>query len=130
MKYKFALFILAVFVLATSCRPTKYVPQGEYLLNRVKIEVDNKDVKSQSLQPYLRQHPNHKTFGIIGLPLAIYNMSGTKDNRWNRFMKRMGTPPVVYDSTLTEKSRNEILKAMNNKGYINAEVDVDTFFNR
>ena len=62
MKYKFALFILTVFMLATSCQPTKHVPQGEYLLNRVKIEVDAKDVKSQSLHPYLRQHPNHKTF--------------------------------------------------------------------
>ena len=126
MKYKFALFILTVFVLATSCRPTKHVPQGEYLLNRVKIEVDNKDVKSQSLQPYLRQQPNHKTFGIIGLPLAFYNMSGTKDNRWNRFMRKIGTPPVIYDTTLTEKSRNEILKAMKNKGYIDADVSVDT----
>ena len=113
-------------MLATSCRPTKHVPQGEYLLNRVKIEVDNKEVKSQSLHPYLRQQPNHKTFGIIGLPLAFYNMSGTKDNRWNRFMRKIGTPPVIYDSTLTEKSRKEILKAMNNKGYIDAEVTVDT----
>ena len=113
-------------MLATSCRPTKHVPQGEYLLNRVKIELDNKDVKSQSLHPYLRQQPNHKTFGIIGLPLAFYNMSGTKDNRWNRFMRKIGTPPVIYDTTLTEKSRNEILKAMKNKGYIDAEVSVDT----
>ena len=126
MKYKFTLLVLLVCMLATSCRPTKHVPQGEYLLNRVKIEVDNKEVKSQSLHPYLRQQPNHKTFGIIGLPLAFYNMSGTKDNRWNRFMRKIGTPPVIYDSTLTEKSRKEILKAMNNKGYIDAEVTVDT----
>ena len=122
MKYKFTLLVLLVCMLATSCRPTKHVPQGEYLLNRVKIEVDNKEVKSQSLHPYLRQQPNHKTFGIIGLPLAFYNMSGTKDNRWNRFMRKIGTPPVIYDSTLTEKSRKEILKAMNNKGYIDAEI--------
>ncbi|MBO5721272.1 MAG: BamA/TamA family outer membrane protein [Bacteroidales bacterium] len=126
MKIKYSLFIIIVLLLVSSCQPTKHVPQGEYLLDRVKIEVDNKDVKSQSLKPYLRQHPNHKTFGIIGLPLALYNLSGTKDNRWNRFMRKIGTPPVIYDSTLTEKSKNEILKAMNNKGYINAEVDVDT----
>ena len=113
-------------MLATSCRPTKHVPQGEYLLNQVKIEVDNKSIKSQSLQPYLRQHPNHKTFGVIGLPLAFYNMSGTKDNRWNKFMRKIGTPPVIYDSILTEKSRCEILKAMKNRGYAEAEVAVDT----
>ncbi len=126
MKFKITLFILSVLLLATSCRPTKHVPQGEYLLNRVKIEVDNKDVKSSSLKPYLRQQPNHKTFGIIGLPLAFYNMSGTKDNRWNRFMRKIGTPPVIYDSTLTEKSRVEIQKAMKNKGYAEAEVTADT----
>jgi outer membrane protein assembly factor BamA len=126
MKFKFALFLFAVLLLVSSCQPTKHVPQGEYLLNKVKIEVDNKSVKPQSLKPYLRQTPNHKTFGIIGLPLAFYNMSGTKDNRWNRFMRKIGTPPVIYDSTLTEKSRNQIKKAMNNKGYVDAEVTVDT----
>ena len=89
-------------MLVTSCQPTKHVPEGEYLLNKVKIEVDNKSVKPQSLKPYLRQTPNHKTFGVIGLPLAFYNMSGTKDNRWNRFMRKIGAPPVIYDSTLTE----------------------------
>ena len=113
-------------MLVTSCQPTKHVPEGEYLLNKVKIEVDNKSVKPQSLKPYLRQTPNHKTFGVIGLPLAFYNMSGTKDNRWNRFMRKIGAPPVIYDSTLTEKSRNQIKKAMNNKGYVDAEVTVDT----
>ncbi len=126
MKLKLTLFIVVVLLLATSCQPTKHVPQGEYLLDRVKIEVDNNSVKPQSLKPYLRQHPNHKTFGVIGLPLAFYNMSGTKDNRWNRFMRKIGTPPVIYDSTLTEKSRTEIQKAMKNKGYIESEVNVDT----
>lgn len=117
-------------MVATSCRPTKHVPQGDYLLNKVKIVVDNKNIKSQSLKPYLRQHPNHKTFGVIGLPLAFYNMSGTKDNRWNKFMRKIGTPPVIYDSTLMEKSRSEILKAMNNRGYMEAEVEVDTFIKK
>ena len=41
-------------------------------------------------------------------------------------MRKIGTPPVIYDSTLTEKSRNQIKKAMNNKGYVDAEVTVDT----
>lgn len=123
--YKFLLFI-AIIMLASSCRPTKHVPKGEYLLNKVKIVVDDNEIKSQSLKPYLRQQPNHKTFGIIGLPLALYNLSGSKENRWNKFMRRIGTPPVIYDSLLTDKSKSEILKAMNNMGYMEAEVKVDT----
>ena len=126
MNLRFFSISALIILLVCGCSPTKHVPKGEYLLDRVKITVDDKRIKSSDLKPYLRQTPNHKTFGIIGLPLALYNLSGSKDNRWNRFMQRIGTPPVVYDSPLTEKSVEEIEKAMSNRGFMEARVEVDT----
>ena len=126
MNLRFFSISALIILLVCGCSPTKHVPKGEYLLDRVKITVDDKRIRSSDLKPYLRQTPNHKTFGIIGLPLALYNLSGSKDNRWNRFMQRIGTPPVVYDSLLTEKSVEEIEKAMSNSGFMEARVEVDT----
>lgn len=41
-------------------------------------------------------------------------------------MRKMGTPPVIYDSILTIRSQKEIKKALSNRGYENAVVTVDT----
>lgn len=95
-------------------------------MNKVSVTSDNKNVKSSELKSYVRQEPNHKTFGLVGLPLFFYNLSGDKDTRWNRWLRKVGTPPVIYDPDLTEKSRLEITKALRNRGYENAVVTVDT----
>lgn len=125
-KYNYILICL-VFTVLVSCSTTRHVGPNQYLLNRVSVTTDNSAVKAGELKPYIKQEPNHKTFGIIGLPLFFYNMSGQDTTKWfNRWLRKIGTPPVIYDSTLTIKSQNEIRKALNNKGYINAVVNVDT----
>ena len=41
-----------------SCTATKYVPDGSYLLDEVKIHTDQKNVRPSSLRMYVRQNPN------------------------------------------------------------------------
>lgn len=126
MKFFRLLLIAILLPMLFACRATKHVGDGEYLLDKVSLSTDNKSLKNSELKSYIRQEPNHKTFGIIGLPLFFYNLSGKKDNGWNRWLRRIGTPPVIYDSELTERSRSQIEKALNNKGYADAVVTVDT----
>ena len=126
MRFRHLLPLLIVVPLLFGCRATKHVGDGEYLLDRVSLSTDNKSLKNSELKTYIRQEPNHKTFGVIGLPLFFYNLSNKKDNGWNRWLRRIGTPPVIYDPELTEKSRSQIEKALNNKGYEEAVVSVDT----
>lgn len=126
MKYFCRLSCMLGLLLAVSCNTTRHVGEGEYLLNKVSVTSDNKNIKSSELKSYIRQEPNHKTFGLVGLPLFFYNLSGDKDNRWNRWLRKIGTPPVIYDPELTEKSRSEITKALRNRGYEHAVVTVDT----
>ncbi|MCM1111185.1 MAG: BamA/TamA family outer membrane protein [Clostridium sp.] len=118
-------------ILLCSCSSTKFVPEGRYLLDKVDIRIeDNRDdVKASQLVNYLRQQPNHKVLGFAKLQLATYNLSGRDTARWyNRWIRRMGQPPVIYDSGLTDASARQLRQAMINRGYLSTTVDVDTVF--
>lgn len=117
-----ALFALLLFALA-SCSATKYVPQGSYLLDEVRIQSDNKNVKPSDLSVYVRQSPNSKWFSLLKMQLYIYSLSGRDSTKWiNRTLRRMGDAPVIYDTLETERSRVEIMKAVRNLGYLGATV--------
>lgn len=122
--------IVAVIVLlavVSSCSVTRHVPDGQMLLDRVRIDVDDAkqhpDVQTAELVNYLRQNENHRVLGGLKLQLAIYNMSGHDTASWfNRWIQRVGSAPVIYDSTLTAASAAQLHMALNNKGYMNNRV--------
>ena len=87
MKLRLLLLIPVIIPLLYSCRATKHVGEGEYLLDRISLSTDNRNLKNSELKSYIRQEPNHKTFGLIGLPLFFYNLSNDKDNGWNRWLR-------------------------------------------
>ncbi|GAB6012491.1 translocation and assembly module lipoprotein TamL [Viscerimonas tarda] len=126
MKFKplYILFIFVVFVLLVpSCSSTKYVPEGEYWLQSASVKVDTKAFSSMDIEPYISQKSNYKTLAIFRLPLFIYNMSGSDTTKWiNRVLKSGGEPPVIYDSTLVEKSVDNITRILSNRGYVHAQV--------
>jgi len=103
------------------------VPDGSYLLDEVKIYTDNKEIKPSTLQPYVRQNPNSKWFSAIKTQLYIYNLSGRDSTRWmNKFLRRIGDEPVIYNDVLAQRSESEITKAVQNMGYMGATVDTKT----
>ena len=117
---------LSLMVLLVSCSSTKHVPQGQLLLDRVNIHIADPrdDVKPSELANYLRQNANHRVLGGLKLQLAFYNMSGRDSTKWyNRWIQRVGTPPVIYDSTLTQASQEQLHTALSNRGYMNNTVD-------
>ena len=118
--------MLLVLMAVASCSTTKYVPEGGYLLDRTVIRTDNKEVKVQELNSYIRQKPNTRWFSLFKVPLATYSLSGSDTTRWiNRVLRRIGDAPVIYDAGETEKTRLELEKALNNLGYMQASVSVD-----
>jgi hypothetical protein len=125
MRYLQTLFFLLLFIAFSGCSLTKYVPDGSYLVNHVRVESDNNQIKPSQARPYLKQLPPHKTFGFIPFPLYLYNLSGTDSTKWiNRFLRRSGTPPELYDEQLTVRSENELRKMMANKGFVKSDVTV------
>lgn len=126
-----------IFVLLTvvSCSSARHVPQGQLLLDRTSINVADarahKDVNVAELVNYLRQTENHRVLGGLKLQLGVYNLSGKDSANWfNRWIRRVGSPPVIYDSLLTEASVRQLNMALRNRGYMNNDVtcrvDVDS----
>ena len=95
------------------------------LLDKVKINVSDPhgEVETSQLVNYLRQTSNHRVLGGLKLQLAFYNMSGKDSTKWyNRWIQRVGTPPVIYDSTLTIASAEQLHTALNNRGFMDNRV--------
>jgi outer membrane protein assembly factor BamA len=107
------------------CKTTKFVPDGEYLLNKATVKVeDTHDVLSQDLRSYLRQKQNTEILGFWKLQLGIYNTSSQDTTKWtSRNARKIGEPPVIFSADLTDKSVEQLEYAMDNKGYFQAEVD-------
>ncbi len=111
-----------------SCSSIKHVPDGKYLLNTVDINVtDNDNISSKTLTGYLRQTPNHKVLGFAKLQLSTYSLSGRDSTKWyNRWLQRLGQPPVIYDREQTDISALQLRMALINAGYMDAKVKIDT----
>lgn len=118
-----AMVALTVFA---SCHTTKFVPEDKYLLNKARIEVkDNPEISRKEMRNYLRQTQNHEVFGGWKLQLNVYNWSGRDSTKWyNKWVRKLGQAPVIYDPTLTEMSANQLRLALVNRGYLGTEVIV------
>lgn len=125
MKKGFLHALLAIAVLLfASCSATKYVPEGSYLLDEVRIQTDNKEIKPSNLSMYVRQNPNAKWFSLIKTQLYVYNWSGRDSTRWvNRTLRRLGDAPVLFSAEETARSSEEMTKAVQNMGYMGATVE-------
>ncbi len=120
-RLKYLLFLIVV--LFSSCRVTKYVPQDQFLLDKVRVKVDRKEIKAGPLENYVKQKPNFRVLTLFRTSLHIYNMSGRDSSKWlNRVLRKAGNPPVIFSEELTEKSREDLEKAIVNQGYLNVSV--------
>ena len=122
--------ICTMLMLVCGCSSTKHVPEGQYLLDNVTIDINgDKSVSSDELVNFLRQTPNHTVLGFARLQLSTYSLSGSDTTKWyNRWLRRLGKPPVIYNAELTDASRRQLRQALINRGYMDAGVVVDTMF--
>ena len=121
--FRYAIYATTILLLA-SCSSTKYVPDGSYLLDEVRIQTNNKEVKPSSLSIYVRQNPNSKWFSLMKTQLYVYNWSGRDSTRWiNRTLRRLGDAPVIYSEKETDRTSEEMTKAVQNMGYMGAMVE-------
>jgi Omp85 superfamily domain/Surface antigen variable number repeat len=131
------------------CRQTKRLADGEYLLDKNKIVTDIKDIDFDELESIIKQKPNRKiiigrfhlwVFNIPD-PAKMQKRMDRKETRVeNRNEKRIkkgkkpkavgrttdewlrevvGEAPVVVDSALVEKSREQLQLFLFKKGWFN-----------
>ena len=111
---------MTIFLLG-SCKSTKYIPDEAHLLKSYKVKVDNEHVDSKELDSYIKPKPNKHILGTK-FYLGLYNLSGEKDSGWNRWLRKIGEAPVLYDDYETERNDKQLGLYMRNKGYYHAEV--------
>lgn len=106
-----------------ACSPTKYVGKEECLLDKVNLSVDGKSVNTAELKRTIRQKPNTRILGMFRFHLGLYNLSGRdEEKRFNRWLRRIGEAPVIYDSLLMQRSVEQIGLYLRNKGYYSSVV--------
>lgn len=120
------IYIVVTALLLVGCSVSKFVPEGKYLLDEVHISSDNKEIKSSEMYSYVRQKPNSKWFSLVKLPMYIYCSSGKDSTKWiNKILRKMGDAPRIYDARVAEETRMQILGAVQNKGYLGAQVSLE-----
>lgn len=124
---------LMIMLLLTGCSASKHVPEGQYLLDNVRLHITDSagNLDSRELLTYVRQQPNHKMLWSTKFRLGVYNLSGKDTTKWwNRWIRKLGEPPVIYDSAATAADVEQLRRALINKGYMGATVSLDSFASR
>ena len=98
--------ILALPVMLAGCSASKYVQEGEYILNKVEVKSDSAAYDAGALKQYVRQKEKPKLFSLFNNP----------------FSKK----PVVYDELQAQLSCRDLLTAMQNQGFMHAGVSLHT----
>ena len=133
MRRLYPIAVAALCILCTACSVVRKLPEGSYLVQKVTIEDDRNVPKKEritasELDRYVWQSPNKRFLGT-NFYVWVYNQSNPdKDNWWNRFKRKIGEKPVVYDPALTLKSAENLKAYMESHGFFSSRVryHVDT----
>jgi len=94
----------------------KFVTDKQYLLNNVKVCVNQNDVRinKTNLVKQLQQKENQKILGFWKFHLGLYDLSSkNKEKCW---LKRVGEPPVIFQKNAVERSEKQMKLYLDNKG--------------
>ena len=121
---KHGMAMVAGVMLLCGCSATRHLPEGTYMLNKVRVVADSKyrDINPQAMKDYVRQKSNSRWLSTVKVPLGIWSLAG-RDSTWlNRAIWSIGEAPVVFDTLLARQSCEDLKQALENKGYLDAEV--------
>ncbi len=127
----FSLAAVISFSLIQSCSTTKVLAEGEYRLAKNEIHIENdKKFNTGSLEPYIKQKANSNLIFGWNPFLNVYNWGGNKDSFFARTFRKIGTAPVVYSSSQTKASAENIARHLEYLGYYGSNVSTETKTNR
>ncbi len=125
------LLILGFAPFLWSCASTRYVGKDGYLLNKVKVNVAEKNVNLPDLKKTVRQRPNTRILGVLRFHLGLYNLSGKDEKkRLNKWLRSIGEAPVIYSPFLTDRSIKQMELYLHNKGYHKAVIQDSVWFRK
>ena len=108
--------------MAGACSTTRSLKDGEYLLRKNQVKVDDSSFDAGSLMSYVAQKPNSYLLGVNPL-LSVYNWGGDGKTKMGKFVQSVGVEPVVYDPSLVDKSIHNIANHLHYIGYYGSQVE-------
>ena len=121
MFHRMAMYLFFLHLL--SCSTTKYIPEGQYLLDNVSLKTDSIEISNVRLQDFIKQKPNESKLGLM-----IYNSVNNDSNWIKKIIRKIGEPSVIYNQNSISQSVNELSIEMKNLGFLSSQVHavVDT----
>ena len=109
-----------------ACSVTRDLPEDAYMLRSVKMQTDGdyKDINTTQMKSYVRQKTNTRWLSTMKIPLGVYALAGSDSSWINRTLRNMGEAPVAYDTLLAQQTCKDLKLALQNKGYLDAEVEL------
>ncbi len=123
--------LLFLIIELSSCRSTKNVPKDKYLLSKVSINKEDKEINKNDIYKILRQEPNRKVLFVYKFHLGVYNLFKNDKNRkfFNKIADVVGEAPVIYEEYESKKTVNNITQFLQSKGYYESSVYYSEEFN-
>lgn len=119
-----ALIPLTIIFFITSCSTTKVLQDDEFRLAQNKIKIENdKKFNSNKLNKYLKQQPNSSFIFGWNPFLNIYNWTNGKGKGWDKFVQKIGVPPVVYNPDAVDESIESLADHLEYLGYYDSKVE-------
>lgn len=121
-------------IVISACNSTKYLGEGETLLEENKIEIvseeeiENKYLFNKSINNLINQEPNTDWFFFLPREYVYFKNSAPGDSSWyNRFLiNYISQVPSIYDEAKTYETAYSIKNYLiNKKGFYDAEVNYD-----
>lgn len=83
-------------LLCSACSVTRHIPEGQYFLQKVKIEDDRSTprkerITASDMEKYVRQTPNKRFLGTNFYVWLYEQADPAKDNRWNNWKRKIGS---------------------------------------
>lgn len=116
-------FSLILLLLLYSCNPARKLPDGQYLLTKNVIVADTGLVEKERLAALIKQKPNRKILGVFRFHLGVYNLGNHgKPTKFKNWLKSIGEEPAILDTSMVERSRNQLNLLVHKQGFFNSSV--------
>ncbi len=133
LRLRHSVVALLLLLIGSACSVTRNIPQGEYILHRVRIKDDKQAprkerIAKEDFEKFIRQSPNKRFLGV-NFYVWLYESADTaKHNRWNEWKRRTGEAPVLLDEHLTRRSAENLKIFMDSKGFFSSSswYEIDT----
>lgn len=132
LKSFLVLLLVTGLALFSGCSTTKYLKEDEYLLRKVNIKLTTdrtlaeKGALGDQLYGIIPQQPNTYLFGILPYKVWLYNIRYKKyqlDTANFQLTSKVVEKPVVLDTSIINRTKNNIRSFLRNQGFFYASVD-------